>query len=142
MKPKSSSNSKFILVNNLCHQQMVQYEFDLLAVYSANGDLIDHQQSTKIPDPKPESSKTINDFNPDVVTTMLIEWGQPKREPQGMKDDSGSLSMAESMTVAGMATMSLEHYEPVRLCSFAAPPKRFYRTFWRSVARRLLERQT
>ena len=124
---------------------MAQYEFDLLAVYSANEDLIDHQQSTKIPDPKPLSSKTINDFNPDVVTTMLSEWGQPKREPQDKMDDSGSLSMAESMTVeispAGMATMSLEHYEPVRLCSFAAPPKRFYRTFWRSVARRLLERQ-
>ena len=123
---------------------MAQYEFDLLAVYSANEYLTDHQHNPKIPDPKPESLKAINDFNPDAVTTMIIEWGQPKMVPQDMMDDSGSLGMAESMTgllfSADMATMSLEHYEPVRLCSFAAPPKRFYRTFWRSVARRLLER--
>ena len=30
-------------------------------------------------------------------------------------------------------------YEPVRLSSSTGPPKRFYRTFWRSVARRVLE---
>ena len=129
---------------------MVQNDFGLLAVYSANEDLTNHQLGPKFPGPNLESLKTINayapiDFNTDIVTTMIIEWEQPKLEPQDMMDDSGSLGMAESMTgvlySADMATMSLEHYEPVRRCSFAAPPKRFYRTFWRSEARRLLERQ-
>ncbi len=32
-------------------------------------------------------------------------------------------------------------YEPVRLVLNASPPKRFYRTFWRSAARRMLERE-
>jgi len=32
-------------------------------------------------------------------------------------------------------------YEPVRLVANAAPPKRFYRTFWRSAARRMLSQK-
>ena len=32
-------------------------------------------------------------------------------------------------------------YEPVRLVAKAAPPKRFYRTFWRSAALRMLEQK-
>ncbi len=30
-------------------------------------------------------------------------------------------------------------YEPMRLVPLSAPPKRFYRTFWRSAAQRILE---
>ena len=32
-----------------------------------------------------------------------------------------------------------EQYDPVRVVFDTAPPKRFFRTFWRSAARRLLE---
>ena len=32
-----------------------------------------------------------------------------------------------------------EDYEPMRFCGTTAPPKRFYRSFWTSVARRMLE---
>ena len=33
-------------------------------------------------------------------------------------------------------------YEPIRRMAKPAPPKRFFRTFWRSVARRLMERES
>ena len=33
-------------------------------------------------------------------------------------------------------------YEPIRRMVTPAPPKRFFRTFWRSVARRLMERES
>ena len=33
---------------------------------------------------------------------------------------------------------SAEVYEPLRRCTHFAPPKRFHRTFWRSLARRAL----
>ena len=35
--------------------------------------------------------------------------------------------------------LSPEDYEPMRFCGTTAPPKRFYRSFWTSVARRMLE---
>ena len=153
---KSSASTISIVSDSL--QSMAQSDFGLLAVNSANEDLTNHKHSQKFPGPNSESLKTINsfppmDFNTDIVTTimMIVAWGQPnlpKLEPQDKMDDSGSLDMAESMTgmfySADIATMtrSLELYEPLRLCSFAAQPKSFYRRFWRSVARRLLERQT
>ena len=33
-------------------------------------------------------------------------------------------------------------YEPMRRVANPAPPKRFFRTFWRSVTRRLIERES
>ena len=32
-------------------------------------------------------------------------------------------------------------YEPMRPCSTQVPPKRFYRTFWRSISRRMVAEQ-
>ena len=45
----------------------------------------------------------------------------------------------EKMEVSATDAPALEDYEPLRTCSQTAPPKRFFRTFWRSVTRRLLE---
>ena len=33
------------------------------------------------------------------------------------------------------------NYEPERISQNLAPPKRFYRTFWRSITRRIIERE-
>ena len=35
---------------------------------------------------------------------------------------------------------SIEIYEPQRISSVMPPPKKFYRTFWRSITRRILEK--
>ena len=50
----------------------------------------------------------------------------------------------ERMTGADCAmidadALSPADYEPIRVCRTATPPKRFYRSFWTSVARRMLE---
>ena len=39
-------------------------------------------------------------------------------------------------------TFFMISYEPIRRTATPAPPKRFFRTFWRSVARRLMERES
>ena len=36
-------------------------------------------------------------------------------------------------------TDSMRAFEPYRCCTTSQPPKRFYRTFWRSIARRALQ---
>ena len=43
------------------------------------------------------------------------------------------------MTTASRNVKDSAAYEPAKFSTLAAPPKRFYRRFWASVARRLLE---
>ena len=47
-----------------------------------------------------------------------------------------SKATAESYTVGNF---SVDVYEPLRSVTDFRPPKRFYRTFWRSAARRIME---
>ena len=127
---------------------MSNYDFHFLMVHSTHEDLTPSPHIPKISGQYLEPRTTMDadapiDFIPDIDTTMKIEW-QSKLEPHDMMDDSGSFGIKKSTKVlssAGTITLSLEIYEPVRLCTLAAPPKRFYRTFWRSIARRLLERK-
>jgi hypothetical protein len=55
--------------------------------------------------------------SPDITTTSMFN---------PMDLDAVTLPFAEDI------------YEPVRCMKVAAPPKRFYRTFWRSASRRIL----
>ena len=53
---------------------------------------------------------------------------------------------ADLMSIDEVVTFSdapelVDVYEPRKVCSLYAPPKRFYRTYWRSIVRRLLESQ-
>jgi hypothetical protein len=49
-----------------------------------------------------------------------------------IKDDG------DTMELVGSSTMNM--YEPERISPSSAPPKRFFRTFWRSIALRMLDR--
>ena len=84
----------------------------------------------------PETYVPVN-FIPEAVYAMIEAWEQSELKKQDMMDASGSVTMATPASLSGGP--SLNDYEPVRICNFAAPPKRFYRTFWRSIARRVLE---
>ena len=61
---------------------------------------------------------------PDEVRAMIKAWQLQKRE---------------KMEVSTIGAPTLEIQEPLRTCSQTAPPKRFFRTFWRSVTRRMLK---
>ena len=73
----------------------------------------------------------------DTACDMTWELSEPERQE--------SMDVSDSMSMSGLSKpiheSSFEVFEPVRVCACAAPPRRFYRTFWRSVARRLLERK-
>ena len=51
-----------------------------------------------------------------------------------------SMSIDEVIALSD-ASEVVDVYEPAKVRALDAPPKRFYRTFWRSVVRRLLESQ-
>ena len=53
---------------------------------------------------------------PDEVRAMIKAWQLQKRE---------------KMEVSTIGAPTLEIHEPLRTCSQTAPPKRFFRTFWR-----------
>ena len=73
-------------------------------------------------------------FIPEAALKMIMTW-QLKRQDQMEISDSSSITAAvPSSNVLGAGTGEYERFYAV-----GAPPKRFYRTFWRSIARRLLE---
>ena len=76
-----------------------------------------------------ESYVPVN-FIPEEAITMIKEWQQKRAEQKQMS------SMNESDEHVPASLLS---QEPLRTCANSAPPKRFYRTFWRSAARRLLQ---
>ena len=61
---------------------------------------------------------------PDEVRGMIKAWQLQRRE---------------RMEVSSTDAPASEDHEPLRTCSQTAPPKRFFRTFWRSVTRRMLK---
>ena len=65
-----------------------------------------------------------------------------KNTEDGERVEAGSEWVAGAdcaMIDADADALSPEDYEPIRVCRIAAPPKRFYRSFWTSVARRMLD---
>ena len=70
-------------------------------------------------------------FIPDEVFAFLAAWDashiSKTSSPDGMELDTASLPASQDM------------FEPTRRLNDFAPPKRFYRTFWRSMARRVVE---
>ena len=86
--------------------------------------------------------------------SMLLETGEASTM-QGCMEAQGPWTLERGMTpsktdvVKGKATaepntlghFSVDAYEPLRLFKDFGPPKRFYRTFWRSVASRIMEHE-
>ena len=72
-----------------------------------------------------------DNFIPEEVRAYLAAWDafyiSKTSSPDGMELDTASLPA------------SLDMFEPTRRLNDFAPPKRFYRTFWRSMARRVVE---
>ena len=75
-------------------------------------------------------------FIPDEVLMMLKAWETTQLSRLELQGASG----ATSQDVSTAAQDDQEAYEPLRYITDGAPPKRFFRTFWRSVARRALDR--
>ena len=72
------------------------------------------------------------------ITSTFI---RPSRNTKdGERVDAGSEWVAGAdCAMIDADALSAEDYEPIRVCRIAAPPKRFYRSFWTSVARRMLD---
>ena len=76
-------------------------------------------------------------FIPDEVREMIRAWELAQQERLEHEEAPDAMS-TEDVQVTQDHT-SLQVLEPIRYITDAAPPKRFYRTFWRSVTRRALE---
>ncbi len=86
------------------------------------------QQRADLQHSKSEDSPSIGDVSNDVITDALdalydfvAAW-----EADCMNIDENAASVSQSI------------FEPVRRVKDFAPPKRFFRTFWRSTSRRVL----
>lgn len=77
-------------------------------------------------------------FIPDSVYAMINAW----QEAHSMHDHTCEMDMnVEQPASAEGAHHNQEIYEPVRPLTVVAAPKKFYRTFWRSAARRMIQRE-
>ena len=77
------------------------------------------------------------EINKMLQSASEMTWELTVLERQDWMDVSDCMST--SALAKSIHDFSFEVFEPARLCALAAPPKRFYRTFWRSITRRLLE---
>jgi hypothetical protein len=77
----------------------------------------------------------------------ILEFADKKGETPREDSDSvniksdgihGSMSSYRMDVDESLLSVVLDIYEPIRHIKVSATPKRFHRTFWRSVARRLL----
>ena len=119
---------------------MSQSDFDSLAIPVQTEDpLFDPcpQKSPELSQKKISETYVPVNVIPQAVYAMIAAWEQSELNRQDVMDGSGSAAMTSAASLSG--TLSLNDYEPMRICNFEAPPKRFYRTFWRSLARRILE---
>ena len=74
---------------------------------------------------------------PDEVYELIRNWERAYRNQQESAHAAGSME-TESSSTGAQASESV--YEPMRCVSVSEPPpKRFFRTFWRSVTRRILQ---
>ena len=118
---------------------MAQNDFDSLAMPCQSDDLIldpHHGLKSSSSDRKTADDDYVPvNFIPEAVYAMIQAWEMKRHD---LMEVSGSMSLSAAVS-SSTDTLRLEDYEPLRVCAQAAPPKRFYRTFWRSVARRVLE---
>jgi hypothetical protein len=77
-------------------------------------------------------------FIPDAVCTMIKNWELSELERQNLAEVSDPVGINRVSSVPGV--LNQEDYEPTRCMREFAPPKRFYRTFWKSISRKLLQR--
>ena len=79
-------------------------------------------------------------FIPDAVIAMIQKWETSELRKQDCMDVSDPTGINR---VASAEDLMLrpEDYEPIRILREVAPPKRFYRTFWRTVTHKLLQRE-
>jgi hypothetical protein len=75
-------------------------------------------------------------FIPETAHAMLKAW--ELSELTRTKDVTCFWMCANRATSSPDVSGSVD-YEPVRCMAKVVPPKKFYRTFWRSIVRRLLE---
>jgi hypothetical protein len=81
-------------------------------------------------------------FIPDSVHEMINAW----QEAHTMHLGTYEMDMLVDSPPAAEVTHNQDIYEPVRSIAVssvtvATAPKRFYRTFWRSAARRIIQRE-
>ena len=120
---------------------MAQNDFDSLAMPAQSEDLMpDTHRDLKPSCSDRKTAFTHEDadyvpvnFIPEEVFAMIKAWELKQRD---LMEVSDAMSVSRA---ASSETLRLEDYEPLRVCTQAAPPKRFYRTFWRSAARRVLD---
>jgi hypothetical protein len=77
-------------------------------------------------------------FIPDAVCIMIKNWELSELEQQNVAKVSHPMGQIGVSSYPGV--LNQEDYEPTRCMREFAPPKRFYRSFWRSVSRKLLHR--
>ena len=93
------------------------------------------------PSPIPDSHKMIQYFsnhNAFEGRSKLLDSATVLCDDQ--EDSGSSISADKNLDIASESTYIFDLYEPDRRCTAMGPPKRFYRTFWRSITRRALQR--
>jgi hypothetical protein len=93
---------------------------------------ISEQDAASAFDVKPSMEADVpGDFIPDEVYALIAAWE--------LTDCSLGMTPSDRMDFdADLVPPSPNIFEPVRRLKTFAPPKRFYRTFWRSASRRIL----
>ena len=66
---------------------------------------------------------------------MQVDFVRETGDP-GPDFKPGPAEVDEQMAASSLSLQSM--FEPLRLCIEKRPPKRFHRTFWRSITRRML----
>jgi hypothetical protein len=103
------------------------------AISIAYGNLHASQTDEKSNDTKTSDVCIPVNFIPDEVLAFIADWESTK---------STSLCPCDRMALIPVIPVSQNGFEPVRrladIASPIAPPKLFYRTFWRSVTRRIV----
>ncbi len=84
---------------------------------------------------KEETYVPVN-FIPESVHALLKAW---ELSELTKRKDVTYFSVCTSRTTSSPDVSGSVDYEPMRCMAKVVPPKKFYRTFWRSIVRRLLE---
>ena len=82
-------------------------------------------------DDQDDSYVPVNDIKPEVYA-MIAAWKSHQLDRQHLEIDASMPDLP--------AESSVVNFEPDRNCALTGPPKRFYRTFWRSISLRSLQR--
>ena len=118
------------LRGNIIIRRMAQPDFATLAVKDELSDESQKTNETAIRENEGCISCVTVNFIPEEVCAFIAAW------------DASTLTTSSSssdMTLGSASVPFSQHnYEPARRLNAFAPPKRFYRTFWRSVSRRIL----